>query len=533
MTSSQPSTSVLIVGAGPSGLMMAAQLLRYGIQPVIIDKRQGPTNHTKALAVQARTMEIYRQMGLAEKALQHGIPAGGLTFNNNGRALAHLPFAEIGRGQTPYPYILFYPQSKNERLLLDELTRLCCAVYWGTSLIDIQQHTDSVTATLQGPAGERTLNCQWVVGTDSAHSTIRKACDIAFNGDSYAQSFYLADAVLADELPADEAQIFMNKRDLAAFFPLPQPGRFRIIGNIPASVGEHEELKVDDILPSLSQLMGKPVDIVETHWFTVYKLHHRMAAKLRAQRCFLVGDAAHIHSPLGGQGMNTGLQDAYNLAWKLAGVINGHLDERILDSYEAERLPVAKQLLNTTDRLFKMITSTNWAAVLFKTTLLPAMLRRLWKIESVRQFFFQTVSQTAINYRNSNINLHLSQQDKIRAGDRLPYVEIYDERSQQTTDLHAWCSKPGFTLLVLGKFKEIDIFTLAKWITQQYNGLINLYYLPPSKRNAHVFQLFSIGPEQKKALIIRPDMHIGYINDVVDIDMMDNYLQNVAQVIIH
>ena len=159
------------------------------------------------------------------------------------------------------------------------------------------------------------------------------------------------------------------------------------------------------------------------------------------------------------------------------------------------------------------------------------LLKFVWSKPNLRELFFRRLSQININYRDSKINLHLSHTTKIKAGDRLPYLKVFDEKKQEETDLHEWCSKPGFTFIVLGNLKEIDLFTLAKWLTQNYPGIINFFYLPPSVKNMAVFETFEIKKGQKKALIVRPDMHIGFMNDVVDIDMMDNYLRNVVGVI--
>ena len=158
---------------------------------------------------------------------------------------------------------------------------------------------------------------------------------------------------------------------------------------------------------------------------------------------------------------------------------------------------------------------------------MPPILKFVWNRESLRELFFKRLAQININYRDSKINLHLSNATQIKAGDRLPYFEVFDEKKQEKTDLHEWCSKPGFTFIALGTLKEIDLFTLAKWLTQNYPGLINFFYLPPSAKNQAIFDAFEIKDGKKKALIVRPDMHIGLINDVVDIDMMDNYLRNI------
>jgi 2-polyprenyl-6-methoxyphenol hydroxylase-like FAD-dependent oxidoreductase len=513
--------------------MMAAQLLRYGIQPVIIDDKQGPTDQSKALAVQARSMEIYRQLGIVDKIIPNGKPAKGLTFNMNGREAASLPLNDIGTGQTPFPYVFMYQQSKNERVLLDYLTFNCCPVYWNTTLTSLQQKADGVDVQLKNEDGEYTIICDWVIGADGAHSTVRKQSQIPFKGDTYPNYFYLADVTLDTTFLAEDfIQLYLSDDGFAGFCPLPERDRYRIIGGLPAEFGQREDIELDELMPFLSGITRSNLKVAENHWFTTYKLHHRMADKFREQRCFLIGDAAHIHSPVGGQGMNTGLQDAYNLAWKLAGVINGQLKSGILDSYANERVPVAKELLNTTDRAFKIAISSNWFVGLFKKWILPKVLNFIWKRESFKKDFFKRASQIGITYRESNINLHLSKSTRVKAGDRLPYLKVYDEKKEEETDLHEWCEKPGFTLMILGKFDEMYLFTLAKWITNKYPGILNFFYLPPSGKNVDVFNTFEADPHKQKAIIVRPDMHIGFINDVVDIGMMDSYLQNVAGVIV-
>ncbi|HTH82920.1 MAG TPA: FAD-dependent monooxygenase [Mucilaginibacter sp.] len=528
MQITQQHTQVLIIGAGPSGLMMAAQLLRHGVQPIIIDSKLGPTDQSKALAVQARSLEIYRQMGVIDKIIRGGKQAGGVAFNEDGRQMATLTMTDVGKVDTKFPFIHLYQQSKNERLLLDYLTQHICPVYWDTNLISLKQTADKVEVQLQSGTETITLTCDWLVGADGAHSAVRKQLQIPFNGDTYAHEFYLADVELNNkELGDTRVELYLSKKGFAGFFPMPEKNCYRIIGNLPQDVEPGDDLQINVILPYLDDITKMHTNVVHVKWFTTYRLHHRMADNFRQQRCFLVGDAAHIHSPVGGQGMNTGLQDAYNLAWKLAGVANGQLKETVLATYAAERMPVAKQLLNTTDSVFKIIMSTSWFTMLFKKWVMPRVLKFAWSKANWREVFFRRVSQIYISYRDSAISLNLSHAENIKAGDRLPYLKVFDEKKQTETDLHEWCSKPGFTLIVLGKLQEIDLFALAKWITQSYGANLNFFYLPPSTKNAEVFKTFEVKEGKKKALIIRPDMHIGLVNDVVDIDMMDNYLNNV------
>jgi 2-polyprenyl-6-methoxyphenol hydroxylase-like FAD-dependent oxidoreductase len=522
-------TSVLIVGAGPSGLMMAAQLLRNGVQPIIIDIKKGPTNQSKALVVQARSLEIYRQMGIVDQVLKAGTQVAGASFYQDGKQQASLSLTGIGEGQTLYPYLELFQQSKNERLLLDYLTKACCPVYWDTTVTSLYQNTNHVSVTLKNGEKNYAFTCDWVIGADGAHSTVRKQSGISFNGDTYQHNFYLADIKLDNkDLEKSYVQLFFAKDGFAGFFPMPEEGYFRIVGNIQPKFKEKENLLLEDVVPYINKITARSLQVSNLNWFTTYRLHHRMAGAFRDQRCFLIGDAAHIHSPVGGQGMNTGLQDAYNLAWKLAGVINKQLKPDILNSYAEERMPVAKDLLKTTDRAFSMIMSGNWFVNLIKGWLLPKVLNRVWRSEKSRANFFKRISQTGINYRDSKLNLQLGQSTHIKAGDRLPYFEIYDEKKKEKTDIHTWCSKPGFTLITLGDLQEGYLFTLAKWITQDYEGSINFFHLPPSNTNWHIFDAFEVKAGMRKALIIRPDMHIGYMNNIVDIDMMNNYLRNVV-----
>ncbi len=524
ITDSHP--EVVIVGAGPSGLMMAAQLLRNGIQPVIIDAKLGPTSRSRALAVQARTMEIFRQMGLSGQIIKDGTHAGGMKFYELGTMTVQLEFKDAGRHQTPFPFVELYEQNKTERLLLNELTRLCCTIYWDTELTGLQQLPDAVQVQLSNNAQAYSVNCKWLIGADGGHSLVRRQLQIDFKGDTYPHCFYLADVQLRnEELNHHYMQLYLGKTGFAAFFPMPEQSHYRIAGNLPV-VTDAENLQLGDVEGYLNTITGFKLQPVKCRWFTTYQLHHRMAGKFSLNRCFLIGDAAHIHSPVGGQGMNTGLQDAYNLAWKLAGVLKGQLGPDVLTTYAAERMPVAAQLLQTTDRIFNIVTAKNPLAGILKRWVLPNVLKRLWKSEGFRQRFFIRLSQTGIQYRNSKISLHLSRADHIKAGDRLPYLKIYDEKKQQETDLHAWCTKPGFTLITFGALQEQYIFTLARWITQSYGSYLNFFHMPPSIKNQHVFDRLEIKSGHVKAIIVRPDMHIGFMADTTDMEIINNYLRN-------
>jgi 2-polyprenyl-6-methoxyphenol hydroxylase-like FAD-dependent oxidoreductase len=245
----QQHTAVLIVGAGPSGLMMAAQLLRHGVQPIIIDNKQGPTDQSKALAVQARSLEIYRQLGVIDRVISGGKQAGGVAFHQDGEVKAELSMAHTGERLTKFPFIHLFQQSKNERLLLDFLTANCCPVYWDTNFVSATQTGKKLEVNLQSGTETITLACDWLIGADGAHSTVRKNLLIPFNGDTYAQEFFLADVELSNkELDDTHVALFLSKAGFAGYFPMPESNCYRIVGSLPEALHQKQDFVLNDAL---------------------------------------------------------------------------------------------------------------------------------------------------------------------------------------------------------------------------------------------------------------------------------------------
>lgn len=523
---------VLIAGAGPSGLMMAAQLLRFGIQPVIVDSKTELTMQSRAIAVQARSLEIFRQLGIVQEVINEGNKIEGLTIHEDTEAVAHFDLAGSGKGNTAFPFVLSLEQSKTERLLLDFLTSRACPVHWNSEVTEINQTGTNVEVRVRTYDGrEETIVCNWLIGADGASGIVRKRLGIAFTGGTYLNRFYLADLSMKHGPASEDIRIFIKDEGFTGIFPM-KDGNYRFIGVLPKTLRGRENISFNDVKPYITYTLGIPIDEdrESCYWFSVYQIHHRMAERFRSRRCFLIGDAAHIHSPVGGQGMNTGLQDAYNLAWKLAGVIRNNYSEQILDSYASERMPVAEKLLKTTDRLFSLVVSQNWVVKKIRNGILPIALKWLWRKKGMPHNIFALVSQTGVHYRQSSLSVHHGKTGKIRAGDRLPFLTLFDEKRHEQTDLHEWCSKPGFTLLVVGKLSQRDLHLLAKWIKSTYPFGLNFYYLPPSERNQHIFDCFEIKEDYKKALIVRPDLYIGYMNDIVDIELIGGYMKEVTGV---
>jgi len=518
-------STVIIVGAGPSGLMMAAQLLRFGIQPIIIDSKTALTTESRALAVQARSLEIFSQMGLGERALEEGNIAKGMIIHQDSEEIASVNLSTIGEGKSPFPYVLILEQSKTERILIDYLTANTCPVFWNTKLLDVHPTDKVVNLKISRNNIDEIISCDWLIASDGASSSVRKSLKIAFSGGTYEQKFFLADIKSKEEISADAVRAYFSENGFTAIFPM-KDSNYRFIGLVPKNLNQKSDINFEDLKPYLTYNLGFPITDDCCNWFSIYQVHHRMAERFSVQRCFFIGDAAHIHSPVGGQGMNTGLQDAYNLAWKLAGVLVNKYPESILDTYAAERMPVAKKLLKTTDRLFSFISGQSWFFRKLRNIILPFLGTKIFRTAVINQKIFGLISQTEINYRHSPLAVHHSAMKNIKAGDRLPYISFFDEKLKEETDLYKWCKSTSFTIIVIGQLSQRDLLAMVKWIKLTYPIGLNFFYLPPSKRNQHVFDSFEIPENGKKSLIVRPDMHIGYINDVVDIELLSGYLEN-------
>jgi 2-polyprenyl-6-methoxyphenol hydroxylase-like FAD-dependent oxidoreductase len=328
-------TDVLIVGAGPTGLMLANQLGRRGIRPTIIDRHGGPAEQSRAMAVHARTLEIYSKLGIADRAVELGKPGNGANMWSGGRLRARIPFEAMGKDLSPFPYVLMLGQDDNERIMGDHLRNWDLAIQWNTELVALEQRTDHVTATIKDPNGStRTIDTAYVAGCDGGRSSVREMNGIGFPGAPYEHSFFVADTEATGSMVPDELNVYLLPRGFHLYFPMRGPNRWRVIGILPENLQAKSDLKFEDLIPSLRDEGGAGLNFTSCLWFSTYRIYHRRTERFRDRRCFLLGDAAHVHSPMGGQGMNTGLQDAYNLAWKLALVVSGRADDPLLDSYE-------------------------------------------------------------------------------------------------------------------------------------------------------------------------------------------------------
>jgi 2-polyprenyl-6-methoxyphenol hydroxylase-like FAD-dependent oxidoreductase len=412
---------VLIVGAGPTGLVLALWLTRLGVRVRIVDKTAEPGTTSRAVAVQARTLELYRQVGLADAVVEAGVKVAAANLWVRGVKAARLPLGRMGEGLSPFPYALTYPQDAHERLLIVRLNLLGVEVERRTELVRFDQHPDRVRAVLKRPDGsEEICDAAYLAGCDGARSTVREALGTGFPGGTYSGVFYVADVDAAGPAADGEIHVELEEADFLAVFPLKGAGRLRLIGPINWETNhEHRELTFDDIRERAIENLK--LTITKVNWFSTYHVHHRVATRFREGRAFLLGDAAHVHSPVGGQGMNTGIGDAVNLAWKLAAVLKGGACDELLATYEVERIGFARRLVATTDRAFTVVTKQGNVARWMRTRLVPRIASLLFRLPAVRRFLFRTVSQIDVNYRTSPLSMGAA--GAVQGGDRLPWVQ--------------------------------------------------------------------------------------------------------------
>lgn len=410
--------SVLIVGAGPTGLLLALWLARRGVLFRIVDGKSGPGQASRAMAVQARTLEFYRQLGFADAVVASGVPMDTLHLWEGGHEAAVMPLGDFGRDQSPYPFVLSYPQDDHERLLVAKLAESGVNVEWNTELVSFTQDDAGVRATLRKGGTEETLEAAYLCGCDGAHSAVRHGLDIGFPGGTYDQRFYVADADVTGRSAQDhDIVICMEESGFGLCLPVRSTGMHRLIGAVPSEAGE-APTDFEAIRPTVERIMGLQVRSV--NWFSTYQVHHRVADRFRQGRAFLLGDAGHVHSPAGGQGMNTGLGDAVNLAWKLASVLKDGASPGLLDTYEPERIAFARLLVQTTDRVFQTTTGKGALSRLVRTLIAPHLIPFAFRFAGVRRSAFDTVSQIRIEYRHSPLSE--GHAGDVHGGDRLPWT---------------------------------------------------------------------------------------------------------------
>jgi 2-polyprenyl-6-methoxyphenol hydroxylase-like FAD-dependent oxidoreductase len=393
MTNTTFDTDVLIVGSGPVGLLLANECARRGLRWRLVEARASQSEHSKALAVFPRTLEILDMAGLAAPFLETANRVTAVSVITHGRRLAHMQFEPQ---QSPYPFVAMVPQDVTERLLVEQLQRKGGSVEYETKFVAASEQNDCVDATLDRKGKAITLKAAFVIGCDGAHSTVRHLVNLPFAGAEYDDSFVLADVETNDALPANELQLCPSELGPVAIFPMSATRR-RIVASIKNTEGDAPSIEL--VRKILAERAPSGLEARAMHWASYFRIHHRQAAHLRVGRFFIAGDAAHIHSPFGGQGMNTGLHDVWNLVWKLDLVLHGHGNEELLESYSAERRPVIKNVIETTHFLTKALGTPSKLAQVLRDAVIPMVSR----LAPFQHAFVQRLSELGVAYHGSPI----------------------------------------------------------------------------------------------------------------------------------
>lgn len=531
---------VTIVGAGPTGLTLACELARRGVSCAVLEARTEREELSKALGVHARTLEVFEDLEIAEKAVALGRRLSGANIYSDGERVAQVT---LDRLESQYAYVLILPQHDTEKLLEERLGELGGEVVRGARATRLRTYDDRVEIDVEIGGETSVVTSPWLVGCDGAHSFVRHALGVEFEGGGYAEEFALADLSLNWDRDPNAAHAFLGADGLVAVFPLPGEGRARVVADVDES--DDGELTADFFSELIARRSSGEVELSDVVWSTRFRIHRRIAAQYRSGRCFLAGDAAHVHSPVGGQGMNTGIQDGYNLGWKLASVVQGHVKEDILDSYEAERRPVAKATLRGTDFATRlgMLDQPLARAIRGRVASL------LTSFAPVHDRITRTVAELDVNYRRSPIVAEDVDRgsfsdlgDRIvfargpKPGDRCPDAPTADEHRH----VHRWLRGFHATLFVFAcdPGEAGDASLAAHAIRGATGGTVRPIVVVPDQTTHDLLRwnggvIVDADGEVARAFgavlgclyLIRPDGYVAFRADRLDARAVTHYLR--------
>jgi 2-polyprenyl-6-methoxyphenol hydroxylase-like FAD-dependent oxidoreductase len=522
---------VLVVGAGPTGLTLAGQLATFGSTIRVIDRGADRVHESRALAVQPRSLEVLRGLGVADELVELGRTAVQLELRADGHR-ERLRLFDIGLKDTAYPFLLFLSQAETERVLNEALAAGGVAVERRTELISFEPQDDDVVCTLRRGGGETELvRPRFLVGCDGAGSSVRRLARIPFVGRPYAPMFVLADVEADGDLDPDVAHAYLGRRGVLLFFPLGHPTSWRVIGRVPSDDAERDGstgVRLTDVQSLVDSYTGGAVRLRDPAWMTRFGLQHRQATRYRVGRVFLAGDAAHVHSPAGAQGMNTGIQDAWNVGWKLALVSSNRADAGLLETYHLERWPVGRSVIRLSDRAFTAGTATHPVAGFIRTHIAPRALAVIGRVPWVRAAGFRMLAELGVRYRESPCSTEGSPSPRNgpRAGDRLPDARV--ERDRSPCWLQEALAAPTFHLLLCGPAEGWDDVEIDS-IRERRAHVLTVHRLTRDERPGALHDVRGeafarLGVERAAQYLVRPDGHVAFRSASTDLEQVGAYL---------
>ncbi len=519
MGTTSPNPDVMVVGAGPVGLVAASELARRGIRVRVIDKLAEPTDQSRAIAVHARSLDMFDRMGIVDELVSTGIKAIAMQLYAGHRKLFRIPLGDV---DSAFPFTLTTAQTDTERVLGQHLESLGVTVDHGVELVTLSQDADAVHLTLRGEDGStEQVSASWVIGADGGHSTVRKMVGTKLAGSFVGERFLLGDVDAEHSLDLDSMHTFFSPDGPVVVLPM-RDGRMRFLAEVHDAPGTPMNMHPTqaELQAILDRRIGG-IKVVRSHWLTSFEIHHARVPAYRWGRVFLAGDAAHIHSPAGGQGMNTGMQDAFNLAWKLAAVVNGDGGETLLDSYQAERIPVADSVIAFTNRLTKAGTLSG-----VPRRIRDMVIRILSHIPAARRFMAETAEEVNIAYRKSPIAVSRGPRNaKVAAGEHLPHV--VDAAVQKQLSVVCGAQNTGHVVLTVaagqpapaaGEGQVQVLVTTDDTHVAGYDTVI----ADPKGLVAQSFGLNNGG-----RVVIRPDGYIGAVASLDDTTTVADYFAKI------
>jgi 2-polyprenyl-6-methoxyphenol hydroxylase-like FAD-dependent oxidoreductase len=511
---------VLIVGAGPTGLTAALELSRLRVPVRLIEREPArpPTaaplpERSRAIGVAARTLELMEMRGLSEEMVRLGHPTPGCSIYGGGKRLWHIDFSHI---DSRYHYLLFLSQMETERILREAVEKLGVTIERGVELFGFAQDTlrpdpCPVKVVLRHPdGGLESAQVPWLIDAEGARSTVRTTLDLPFEGRTMAETYALGDVHVDGDLSEVDFHLFSTEYGFLGLFPLGHR-RFRIIAGVPPSKAKSDtDPAIEDLQAIYDTRSPTPARFSDLRWSSWFVINSRMVPHIRVGRLLLGGDAAHIHSPAGGQGMNTGIQDMINLAWKLGLVMHGEATEALLDTYEQERLPVMRNVLSKTERVTDVLSS--------RRPIVLGLLRhvgpRIGSARLVQRFIPYRVSQIAIGYRRSPLSVHHGRAGRLHAGDRVPDLPV---RTRVAHD-DAWHERSLFGVLDSLRFTLLVVHPRASdaggvdWcgVVQPW-PVIRVVGIAPPADDAGRDRFHATFGVRRGVVLVRPDGYIGFV----------------------
>lgn len=516
-------TDVLIIGAGPAGLMAANALEKEGVDWICLEKRSEPSTLSKALGIQARTLEMFELLNVHKPFLERGYPGPGTKLHLGDTTPS---VEELYHIQSRYPYILIIPQSETEEILEEHLNRSGKSIKREHEVIEVTQHSDGVYVKAEHNGETREYHAKYLMACDGAHSKVREVLDVEFEGQDDGFTFFLGDV----DVPAFNdiyINVFLNDRGAAAFFPY-KDGSYRVVGLDRSKQGEprQDHLSLHDLQESLDTILPEPLQVENPKWLTYFGTAHRQVTTYRKERIFFVGDAAHIHNPIGGQGMNLGLQDAVNLGWKIRAVLEGHAHDSFLNSYHHERYPIGKDVLWETSAMLRVVLLEgtigkirNWAG--------KWALTQNWVQQRVANHMSHVYNDYDKTTQNRSLRDPSLSKKALQAGDRVPdYLLFFDGTTDER--LYPFIRRHGHLCLIYIDDAQdeavIDYaYDFASKVKETYQDLVTVYLVArggtvssnpdhelPIIYDVHHDLQKHVGMRKGHTLFIRPDGHVAF-----------------------